>query len=193
MTVLLRNLGAVVLIGVTFAGCGGSGDDPLDTDYSKLRIAESRETPLEYARNVEQILRPLRNGLRIMTVGGPVMPAVTAPGSAMQSPRSDTTVQCSFWPESSCSPAFGRTFRDREGSRSVMDDGATDVGAIAQWRKPEGLAAPTPPASVPGEREAARSGNIGDSVTGHRREPRAARVRGKPDIFRNVRFTPQNI
>lgn len=93
MTALLRIFGVGLLVGVSLAGCGGSGEEPLDTDYSRLKIAESRETPLDYAQNVEQILRPLRNGVRIMTENGPVFPAVTATGSTVQSPRSDTTVQ----------------------------------------------------------------------------------------------------
>jgi uncharacterized secreted protein with C-terminal beta-propeller domain len=92
----LRIFGMSLVIGMILAGCGGSDDGPLDTDYSKLEIAESRETPLVYAQNVEQLLRPLRNGVRIMTEDGPVLPAataVTAQGSTVQSPRSDTTVQ----------------------------------------------------------------------------------------------------
>jgi uncharacterized secreted protein with C-terminal beta-propeller domain len=94
MTALLRNFAVSLLIGTSLTGCGGgSGDDPLNTDYSGLKIAESRVTPLAYAQNAEQILRPLRNGVRIMTEDGPVLPAVTAQGSTVQSPRSDTTVQ----------------------------------------------------------------------------------------------------
>jgi uncharacterized secreted protein with C-terminal beta-propeller domain len=94
MAALLRIFGIGLVIGTSLIGCGGSnGDDPLNTDYSGLKVAQSRTTPLEYAQSTEQILRPLRNGVRIMTVNGPVLPAVTAQGSTVQSPRSDTTVQ----------------------------------------------------------------------------------------------------
>jgi hypothetical protein len=74
-------------IGLTACGGGGSGtEEPLNVDYSALRIAESNEAPLEYARTDEQVLLPLRNGLRMMLGGGLATPAGTVTAS-------DTTVQ----------------------------------------------------------------------------------------------------
>jgi len=53
-------------------GCGGEAmpGEPLTIDYTTLHPAESRETPLHYVRNDEDILRPLRNGVRMMTSAG---------------------------------------------------------------------------------------------------------------------------
>jgi len=93
-----RNLAMGLLLACGLAACGGGGDaghdEPLNIDYSMLKIAESRETPLEYAKNPDEILRPLRNGARIMT-GGAIVPtgAALPNASTVLSPRSDTTVQ----------------------------------------------------------------------------------------------------
>jgi hypothetical protein len=90
-----RNFATGLLFASGLAACGGGSgsDDPINIDYSKLKIAESRELPLEYAQNVEDILRPLRNGARIMTSGGTVITLAGTPSSTAQSPRSDITVQ----------------------------------------------------------------------------------------------------
>jgi hypothetical protein len=85
--------GLLFAYGLTACGGGSGSDDPVNIDYSTLKIAESREVPLEYAQNGEDILRPLRNGARIMTSGGTVMTVAGTPSSTVQSPRSDTTVQ----------------------------------------------------------------------------------------------------
>ncbi len=94
-----RSIGTCLLICVALAACGGgqSGDEaPVNVDYSALKIAESSDTPLAYARSDEQVLLPLRNGMRL-SVGfglavalptGAVVPSAGAPG-----PHSDTTVQ----------------------------------------------------------------------------------------------------
>src|SRR5262245_27410633 len=68
-----RTLG--LLLCVSLAACGGGGDSPdaekpLNVDYSTLKVAESRDNPLQYASSDEQILSPLRNGVRLMTLSG---------------------------------------------------------------------------------------------------------------------------
>ena len=79
------------------AACGGgSGDESVNTDYSALRLAPSHEGALHYATSDEQLLRPLRNGLRMSLVGMPEIAAiagVTAPGDSPQGTFSATTVQ----------------------------------------------------------------------------------------------------
>ena len=98
MSAPLRILGTGLLFSIGLAACGGDGpaaEQPVNIDYSALRIAESREAPLVYARSDEEVLLPLRNGLRL-AVGsvlvalpaGAFTPSVSAPG-----PHSDTTVQ----------------------------------------------------------------------------------------------------
>jgi hypothetical protein len=82
------------------AACGGGGSreqPPVNTDYSALRLAPSSEGTLSYASTDEQLLRPLRNGLRMSLGGMPQVDAVagvTAP-PAPSAPRtfSATTVQ----------------------------------------------------------------------------------------------------
>lgn len=95
---LSRILGIGALL--TLASCGGGGgssveDLPLHVDYSTLRVAESRETPLQYASSEQQLLLPLRNGVRLLTQTS-AMPAfiaaTTAPSSA-GGPYSGTNVQ----------------------------------------------------------------------------------------------------
>ncbi|HKR36553.1 MAG TPA: beta-propeller domain-containing protein [Steroidobacteraceae bacterium] len=79
------------------AACsGGSGEEPINTDYSALRLAPSHEGVLHYATSDEQLLRPLRNGLRMSLVGMPEVAAVSglsAPRAAAQNTFSATTVQ----------------------------------------------------------------------------------------------------
>jgi hypothetical protein len=79
------------------AACGGgSGEESVDTDYSALRLAPSHEGALRYATSDEQLLRPVRNGLRMSLVGMPEIAAVaglTAPGASPQGTFSATTVQ----------------------------------------------------------------------------------------------------
>ncbi len=95
-----KNTALVLAIFIAAAACGGgSGPErqPVNTDYSNLRLAASSEGRLHYASNDERLLGALRNGLRlslvgsheIYTVGGPEFIAVAGnPGG-----YSRTTVQ----------------------------------------------------------------------------------------------------
>ena len=92
MSSVSRVVGCGMLLSLGLAACGGGGEStveelPLNTDYSTLRLAESRDTPLQYASSDEQILRPLRNGMRLMTQSSPVptfLAAATTTGNAGQ-------------------------------------------------------------------------------------------------------------
>jgi beta propeller domain-containing protein len=95
-----RAFGIGVFFSIGLVACGGGGGDrsavvaeePLNLDYSTLRLAESRETPLQYAANDEQILAPLRNGMRlVMTRFSPPPGIVMLAGSSTS--YSGTTVQ----------------------------------------------------------------------------------------------------
>src|SRR4030095_560278 len=72
------------------AACGGggsAGEEPVNIDYSALRVASSHEGALSYATSDEQLLRALRNGLRMSLVGAPQVTAVadiTAPTARPQ-------------------------------------------------------------------------------------------------------------
>ena len=93
-----------VLLGIcSLAACGGSSstgeepvNEPVNTDYSALRLAPSGEGSLSHATSDEQLLRALRNGLRMSLVGAPQVAAVagiSAPGNSPQGTFSATTVQ----------------------------------------------------------------------------------------------------
>ena len=89
--VLLAACGSLV-------GCGGGArEEPVNTDYSALRLAPSTEGALSYATNDERLLRAVRNGLRMSLVGAPQVDAVvgiTAPAAGnAQGTFSSTTVQ----------------------------------------------------------------------------------------------------
>jgi hypothetical protein len=88
---------ALVIASVALAGCsGGGGADgavPLNTDYSSLRVATSREGALVTAKTEEALLRPLRNGVRMSLNPGPVIAGLTAPPDAGQQAYSSTTLQ----------------------------------------------------------------------------------------------------
>ncbi len=83
----------------SLAACGGggsAGEEPVNIDYSTLRVASSHEGALRYATSDEQLLRALRNGLRMSLVGAPQVTAVadiTAPSASPQGTFSATTVQ----------------------------------------------------------------------------------------------------
>ncbi|HEY5806817.1 MAG TPA: beta-propeller domain-containing protein, partial [Povalibacter sp.] len=92
---------ALLAVAASLAACGGdtgsepAAGPPLNTDYSKLRIAKSTEQPLVRAANAEQVLSPLRNGLRLSLGGAAVaeLPGVSAPLADAQGVYSGTTVQ----------------------------------------------------------------------------------------------------
>lgn len=83
----------------SLAACGsggGASEEPVNIDYSALRVATSSEGALSYATSDEQLLRALRNGLRMSLVGAPQVTAVadiTAPSANPQGTFSATTVQ----------------------------------------------------------------------------------------------------
>jgi hypothetical protein len=103
MNPVSRHIGTCLLICAGLTACGGGGDadsapEPINVDYSTLRMAQSLETPLQYARNDEQVLPALRNGLRIMSgTGGAASTLITTVtptvGGTAQTPHSSTTVQ----------------------------------------------------------------------------------------------------
>jgi hypothetical protein len=91
---------AALLLGLPawLAACsGGSNIDaqaPVDIDYSSLRLAESTDSPLINATSEEQVLRPLRNGLRLALREGPVYTAgAITPNDSGTGNYSRTTVQ----------------------------------------------------------------------------------------------------
>jgi hypothetical protein len=95
MLSISRILGIGALLALVSCGGGSDVEDlPLNIDYSTLRIAESRETPLQYASSDEQLLLPLRNGVRLMTQTSPVPTVIAATTTASgQGQYSATTVQ----------------------------------------------------------------------------------------------------
>lgn len=102
MASVSRILAATALLSLGLTACGGGGEStareqPLNTDYSTLRVADTHDAPLQYAASDDQILSPLRNGLRLMTQSSPV-PSFLADtaglaGGSGQVPFSATTVQ----------------------------------------------------------------------------------------------------
>lgn len=98
MTSISRVLGTSLAICLAVAACGGGGSEseaPLNVDYSSLRTASSRDEPLVYARSDDQVLEPLRNGVRLL-IGGSMLPAssVASPTSSVaQDSFSVTNVQ----------------------------------------------------------------------------------------------------
>ncbi len=64
--VLLASCGSLV-----GCGSGSTREEPVNTDYSALRLAPSHEGALSYATSDEQLLRAVRNGLRMSQTGLP--------------------------------------------------------------------------------------------------------------------------
>lgn len=90
----------VPLLAASLGMVACSGSDPvelsLDTDYSDLRLASSTEGVLRYATKAEDVLGPLRNGIRMSLAGAPEIAVVDGPArfSSDASGRySGTTVQ----------------------------------------------------------------------------------------------------
>lgn len=80
-------------VGLLACGGGGSGETPLNTDYSTLTLAQSTEARLQYARNERELLEPLRNGLRLMLAGSPSPDTAWPAATSVLAPFSGTTVQ----------------------------------------------------------------------------------------------------
>jgi hypothetical protein len=99
MNVSIRAAVSLLVISSVLAACGGdSGSDvdaSLDTDYSALRIAVSREGALIPAATNDALLRPVRNGVRLSLNPGlsPAVAGLTAPMAGGQTTYSGTTVQ----------------------------------------------------------------------------------------------------
>jgi uncharacterized secreted protein with C-terminal beta-propeller domain len=87
--------GTIACLGLAACGGGGTEEEPVNVDYSALRVAESQDLPLVYARTDEEVLRPLRNGMRMSagrTIG--MLPiAMAAPSAGAQLQHSTTNVQ----------------------------------------------------------------------------------------------------
>jgi hypothetical protein len=95
-----RSLGASLWVCVGLAACGGGGDnavpeEPVNIDYTSLRLADSRDEPLEYARSDDEILRPIRNGLRLAVAPAlfALPPGIATPSVDNQTAHSSTNVQ----------------------------------------------------------------------------------------------------
>jgi uncharacterized secreted protein with C-terminal beta-propeller domain len=98
MSAAFRLVAAGSILCLGLAACGGGGtaeEEPVNTDYTSLRVADSQDAPLVYARNEEQLLRPLRNGLRLRV--GQVFVALPSdlaqPSATTQLQHSTTNVQ----------------------------------------------------------------------------------------------------
>jgi len=94
-----RTAFALFATSIVLTACGG-GDDhepeaPLNTDYSSLRVAQSRNGALVPVKEPNALLNPLKNGVRLSLDPGPV-PAtagLNAPLANGESTYSRTTVQ----------------------------------------------------------------------------------------------------
>jgi hypothetical protein len=95
----MRTVLGPLTLAIALAACGGGGDSepeaPLNTDYSNLKVAASREGALVYAKSPEALLNPLRNGVRLSLSAAPVpaIAGVNVPNTASQAPQSATTLQ----------------------------------------------------------------------------------------------------
>ena len=87
------------IVAAHLAACGGSSsdllnDEPLNTDYSSLQVAQSHEGLLVAPNNGEQLLRPIRNGLRLSVRSSDYLIATTGlPTASAVNVYSATTVQ----------------------------------------------------------------------------------------------------
>src|SRR5689334_12024322 len=97
MRLSLRSAVVGTLAAVGLVACGGEAteavDEPLNIDYSSLQPVQSREEPLVAPRNAEQLLRPIRNGLRMSTQSYEVLAAADSLATASISAFSATNVQ----------------------------------------------------------------------------------------------------
>ena len=88
------------IMATSLAACGSSSSDssnnePLNIDYSALQVAQSREGLLVAPRDGEQLLRPIRNGLRmsIQSSNEGLFLASGSPTTIAVDAHSTTTVQ----------------------------------------------------------------------------------------------------
>jgi len=93
-----RTAFALFATSIVLTACGGGDHDaeaPLNTDYSALRVAQSREGALVQAANTDALLDPLKNGVRMSLDPGPVPASagLNAPLANGESTFSRTTVQ----------------------------------------------------------------------------------------------------
>ena len=100
MTAVVRSAGTGLFFCALLSACGGgesnAAEEPVNLDYSALEVAASRDGPLVYARNDNEVLPPLRNGMRLAVRGGLGVALPTGaftPSLDSQAPHSDTTVQ----------------------------------------------------------------------------------------------------
>jgi hypothetical protein len=130
------------------AACGGGHDDRSSgIDYSNLRVAASRDGRLSAATSDEQILAPLRNGVRMSLSG--VQIAAGQAASADPSTFSHTTVQVDGVDESDPVEYDGTYIysvhhQDLSPTRNVLTIARTDPATattqpVAQFPLPETL------------------------------------------------------
>lgn len=99
MNVSIRTAGALFTLSLALAGCVGDpappSEPPLNTDYSNLKVADSRDVALVQPSTADDVLSPLRNGIRLSLNSSPVtaVAGLTAPNVSDQSAYSATTVQ----------------------------------------------------------------------------------------------------
>jgi hypothetical protein len=98
MTPLIRTASALFTLTVAVTGCGGSNspvDLPIDTDYSNIEVAETREGGLVPVQNPNALFGPLRNGIRLSLNArpSPALIWLTMPNTEAQAPYSKTTSQ----------------------------------------------------------------------------------------------------
>lgn len=99
MNPTIRTAPMLFMLSLALTGCGSGGNSnpeaPLNTDYSKLKVAASREGALVQAKNADAVLNPLRNGVRLSLNPSPstAIVGLTAPNAATQAPYSATTIQ----------------------------------------------------------------------------------------------------
>jgi hypothetical protein len=85
--------GSILCLGLLACGGGSAEEEPVNTDYSALRVVDSQDAPLVYTRS-EEILPPLRNGLRLATGGFPIgLTGIAVPTATSQLQHSTTIVQ----------------------------------------------------------------------------------------------------
>jgi hypothetical protein len=98
MNPLTRTASALFTTTIALVGCGGTNspaEPPIDTDYSNIEVAETREGGLVPVQNSNALLNPLRNGIRLSLNAqpSPALIWLTVPNTAVQTPYSKSTQQ----------------------------------------------------------------------------------------------------